>query len=49
MVRIGIIVDFNSKHHTHVAMNAAIELYLRPSERTSMLTGSRRRSWRSPG
>ena len=25
MVRIGIIGDFNSKYHTHVAINAAIE------------------------
>ena len=25
MVRIGIIGDYNSKHHTHVAINAAIE------------------------
>lgn len=25
MVRIGIIGDYNSKHHTHVASNAAIE------------------------
>ena len=25
MVRIGIIGDYNSKHHTHVAIDAAIE------------------------
>jgi CTP synthase (UTP-ammonia lyase) len=25
VVRIGIIGDFNAKHHTHVAINAAIE------------------------
>ena len=25
MLRVGIIGDFNAKHHTHVAINAAIE------------------------
>ncbi|HEY6347489.1 MAG TPA: hypothetical protein VIY49_38865 [Bryobacteraceae bacterium] len=25
MIQIGIIGDFNAKHHTHVAINAAIE------------------------
>jgi CTP synthase (UTP-ammonia lyase) len=25
MIRIGILGDFNPKHHTHVAINAAIE------------------------